>query len=368
MSRRGHAVPTGYCRIVAVGRRRDGGTKYWCLRHRADATARYGRPASQCRRAHISEPTPSQTTTIDTARYPGGIAIWGAVPPIYDTTTRPIDRGVHAHAREASSGKKIIDKTFRRVELVHEGKRYLIEELDAIYFMVSRVFGLPVKFLVCDKCAHPHLDKDWFSVHPHKIHLCAGCGHKFRDTERAVCNPVGALAGATGLTPPPCRRANREIELAQRDFGGGVRVWASNPAIVWSKDRPPESGIHIHAFKSKLDEYPIIDDTYSSVIMDGYKLDEAQVRTYMAQQAMPHIAERVMYLRCKCGTELFSEGEAAYTPTAEPRCGGCGQVVRSKSRLRKVIANPLLHTLVLLSHSAVREPRNHDIELLREAP
>jgi len=28
------------CEVVAVGKRRDGGTRYWCLRHKADATAK----------------------------------------------------------------------------------------------------------------------------------------------------------------------------------------------------------------------------------------------------------------------------------------------------------------------------------------
>src|SRR6267378_3294771 len=36
---------TGRCKIVVVGKRRDGGTRYWCLKHRADATAKYGRRA-----------------------------------------------------------------------------------------------------------------------------------------------------------------------------------------------------------------------------------------------------------------------------------------------------------------------------------
>src|SRR5258708_1652769 len=37
------------CHVVSVGKRRDGGTRYWCLLHRADATAKYGRPAKSCR-------------------------------------------------------------------------------------------------------------------------------------------------------------------------------------------------------------------------------------------------------------------------------------------------------------------------------
>ena len=30
--------PASTCEIVSVGKRRDGGTRYWCLTHRANAT------------------------------------------------------------------------------------------------------------------------------------------------------------------------------------------------------------------------------------------------------------------------------------------------------------------------------------------
>lgn len=356
------------CQILAVGKRRDGGTRYWCIKHRADATAKYGKPARKCLRVHIPEPTPSEKLSIDTAMYPGGIALWAAVPPVYDTTTRAMDRGIHVHARKKLSGDKVIDETYRHVDIFHEGNRYPIGELDAIYFMVSTVFGFPVKSLLCDKCGYSHLDKDWFAVHPHQVHLCAGCGRNFRDKQRAVGNPVGVVREVTGLAPPPCQSANRNIEINQKDFSGGLQIWASNPAILWSKNKVPEKGIHIHAFESESDKIPAIDDTYSRVIIDGHELNEMQVRTYMAQTVMPHIDGRVMYLQCQCGTELFCEGEDAYTPVVDRRCKNCDQVVRPSSRLRQVIANPVLRTLELLSHSAVRTVRQHDMQLLREAP
>lgn len=359
---------SGKCQVVAVGKRRDGGTKYWCLKHRADATAKYGKPAMECLRAHIPDPMPFEKITIDTAMYPGGLALWGAVPPIYDTTTRTMERGIHVHAREKSNGLKVIDGTYRYVEIVHEGNRYPIHELDAIYFMVSTVFGFLIKSLLCDKCGFSHLDKDWFSVHPHQVHLCAGCGRKFRDGERAIGNPVGLLREVTGLVPPPCKPVNRTIEINQKDFPGGLQVWASNPAILWSSDKAPELGIHIHAFESESDQAPVIDDTYSSVVIDGHKLDETHIRNYMAQSAMPHISGRVMYLECQCGTELFCKGEDAYTPVVGRRCEICGQVVKPSSRLRKVIANPVLQALEHLSHTSVLKVRKHDMQLLREIP
>jgi len=78
------------CHVVSVGKRRDGGTRYWCLKHKADATAKYGKPATACRTAHFPPIAEEDILTIDFAKYPGGVAMWGAVPPVYDTTTQPL--------------------------------------------------------------------------------------------------------------------------------------------------------------------------------------------------------------------------------------------------------------------------------------
>src|SRR5207247_1446379 len=132
------------CRIIATGKRRDGGTRYWCLEHRADATAKYGRRARRCRYAHIRPPAPSEILTLNVSSYLGGVALWGAVPPIYDTTRFPLDRGIHVHARCIGNGNKKIDKTYRAVSLVGSTfpqERLAISELDAIYYMVASVFG-----------------------------------------------------------------------------------------------------------------------------------------------------------------------------------------------------------------------------------
>jgi len=37
------------------------------------------------------------TLSLDPAAYPGGVGIWGALAAIYDTTSRPIEHGVHVH-------------------------------------------------------------------------------------------------------------------------------------------------------------------------------------------------------------------------------------------------------------------------------
>ena len=357
------------CDVVAVGRRRDGGTRYWCLMHNADATAKYGVPAAKCRYADVPPITSAESRTIDVDNYPGGVACWGAVPPVYDTTALPLDRGIHLHARLEPRGEKEIDATYRRVTLVGKNLPTTgveISELDAIYYMVSSVFEYPMRHVVCTECGHAHLDKDWFSVHPHRSHLCAACGKHFRDSETAIGNPIAGVRAALACERHLVNSADRRLDIKQSDYKGGLQIWGSNPALVWTSTDHEEEGIHVHAFKYDGDADPV-DDTFSEVIIDGVTLDAMMVRTLMAQSALPHLKGRIVALDCpKCGNAHFARGEAAYTATVEHRCSSCGRNVPSKGRLRKSIGNPLVGVLANLATSASRKPQVHDIGLIPE--
>lgn len=368
-----HSGLVSGCQIVPVGKRRDGGTRYWCLAHKADATAKYGRPAESCRAAHIMPIPQNEMLTLDFDAYGGGIGIWGAVPPIFDTTRLPLDRGIHVHARITAGGDKLIDKTFRSLTL--KGGRMppdgmVVSEIDAIYYMVSSVFGFSVKYIQCTHCGYAHLDKDWFSVHPHRTHLCAGCGKKFRDADIAVGNPLKQLRDLGGTKPQKPVRAKKTLSIRQRDFPGGIQIWGSNPAIIWSGKEDEEEGIHVHAFENeggKADSKADPDGTFSEVTIDGVSLDPLMVRTLMAQSALPHIAGRVVPLQCPtCGTMEFASGELAFRPTTEHRCPKCGDNLRGPGRLRKTIGNPLIKTLDRLASYASRLPQIHEIGLLPE--
>src|SRR3989442_3938475 len=93
------AGPDVPCDVVAIEKRRDGGTRYGCRAHRADATAKGGTPAKKCRLADKVPLRVEEIQTLDIDRYRGGVALWGAVPAVYDTTRRPMDSGIHIHAR-----------------------------------------------------------------------------------------------------------------------------------------------------------------------------------------------------------------------------------------------------------------------------
>jgi len=359
------------CQVVAVGRRRDGGTRYWCLLHRADATAKYGRPAVKCRYADVPPIADGERLTLNLDEYPGGVACWGAVPQVFDTTTLPNDRGIHVHARLETKGDKQIDATYRCVTLTGRrmpASRVEVTELDAIYYMVTSVFGYEMRQVSCTDCGYPHLDKDWFSVHPHRRHLCAGCGRQFRDTEISIGNPIAGLRSAVNLqTKHRVRPSKRKLDIKQRDYPGGIQIWGSNAALLWTSEGPEEEGIHVHAFRTLGDEIPTHDETYAEVVIDGVSLDPAMVRTLMAQNALPHIKGRVLCKVCpRCKEPQFAQGEAAYVPSVDNTCTACGHEFASSGRLRKTISNPLIAVLDGLALVAPRLPQQHELGLIPE--
>jgi len=359
------------CQIVSVGKRRDGGTRYWCLEHKADATAKYGRRARQCRYAHIPPITANEILKLHVDQYKGGIALWGAVPPIYDTTQQLVNRGIHVHARPQPRSNKQIDDTYRTVCLTGDQKGipragFMISELDAIYHMVSSVFGLQMKYVECTLCGYPHLDKDWFSLHEHQRHLCAGCGQLFRDSDTAIGNPVIKVQQAFGSLPHRIKSARRSINIRQTDYPGGIQIWGSNPAVLWIASHKEETGIHVHILSEDGSE-TFIDETFSQVKIDGVRLDPEMVRVFMAQSTLPHLMGRISDIHCsKCNQPHFDIGELAFTPHEKHYCMGCGFEMRSHGRWRKTIGNPMVSILARLAENAPRTPQKHQINLLPE--
>jgi len=336
------------CKIVEVGKRRDGGSRYWCLKHHANATAKYGVAAPKCVAAEDPPITAAETLHLDFADYPGGIALWGSVPAVYDTTKQPMDRGIHVHARSTRGGVKEIDKTYRRLRIPHRADLLSdgwvdVDEIDAINYMVSGVFGFNTISVKCVYCGFGHLDRDWFAVHSHRRHQCHGCGRQFSDTVAGVGNPIAELRRVLGAKPTCERKAPETISIRQRDHPGGIQVWGSNPAILWTSPYPEMTGIHLHAFKTADQEMPDVDETYAKVTIDGIKLDPVQVRTYMAQSAMPHLEGRVVDLVCpNCAEPHFERGDHAFTPHIEHECYACGQTFQAPGQVKKTIGNPFV--------------------------
>jgi hypothetical protein len=90
----------------------------------------------KCRAADRVPLRNEEIEALDLDKYRGGVALWGAVPAVYDRTRRPVDSGIHVHARPKADSEKEIDLTFRAVRLV--GKNLppdgiVVNEVDAIY-------------------------------------------------------------------------------------------------------------------------------------------------------------------------------------------------------------------------------------------
>ncbi|WP_339749091.1 hypothetical protein [uncultured Rubinisphaera sp.] len=357
------------CRIFAAEKRRDGGTRYWCQTHRADATAKYGKPATTCIAADTQPISSDEILSLDLNKYKGGVALWGAVPAVYDTTRLPMDRGIHVHARVTPDAEKELDWTHRAVrlfgcDLPEDGVQ--IDEIDAIYYMVSSVFGFEMSYIKCTHCGWPHLDKDWFSVHPHRRHLCAGCGRHFHDRTTGVGNPIVGIRDACDFKKHEVQPAARTLEIQQSQYLGGIQIWGSNPALLWTGDTIEEEGIHVHAFLKDSEE-PDLDDTFREVTIDGIQLDPNMVRVLMAQSVMPSLEGRVQPLSCNaCDHSQFDAGAAAYTPSNMHTCSGCGVQFRTTGRKRNVVANPLPAILNDLAKFASRAPQQHRLELRPE--
>ena len=362
------------CQIVFVGKRRDGKPKHWCVAHKATATAKYGVKMERCIAADDAPITEHETLHLKAIDFAGGVALWGAVPAVYDTTDHIVDRGVHVHARKVPGGTKLIDRTYRRVVLEPDhsldlfDKDISIDELDAIYYMASTVLGYEMRTVVCPRCGWNHLDKDWFSVHYHQKHLCAGCGREFKDRAAGIGNPLILLKDALGDIKQnrPLIAAPRELNIKQSDYPLGIQIWGSNPAIVWTSPGIEEEGIHVHCYAhDRL--IPDIDDTFSKVTVDGVALDAVQVRTFMAQMALPHCRAVVTALDCPtCGQSHFDTDDLAFTPHDPHECEHCGTIFRAASRSKKTISNPFSALREKLGLAAGRDLQSAQLDLRPE--
>jgi hypothetical protein len=58
--------------------------------------------------------------------------------PVYDTTRRPVERGIHVHARPTPESEKEIDFTYQAVRILRMGlpaEGIVVNQIDAIYYL-----------------------------------------------------------------------------------------------------------------------------------------------------------------------------------------------------------------------------------------
>ena len=336
---------SGDCKIAAYGLRRTSTPKWWCTTHSAPAWGSRGEKLDRCPKASLL-PLESEILPLNPEDFPGGVAFWGATAPLYDTTAgKNLERGIHVHARSGGGGQKIIDRTFPVVRIklpsLFGGEYVEIDEQAAVAYMVCVLLGMPLTHLHCPRCGTIHLDAGEFSVRAHRKHQCGKCGREFFARQSGFSNPLVLIKeiyedAAERQTIP----ANRKLVVQQKDFPGGIQIWGSNPAVLWTQHHQEESGVHVHCYNEKGER--AVDDTFDDVWVDGHFLDEEMVRYYMAQRDLAHLGKYLTTLYCSwCSQAHFDNGKNAVHPHREHVCEHCGSVFSS----RKAISNPLVDIL-----------------------
>jgi transposase-like protein len=286
------------CSIEHVGKQRNGKPRYWCKVHQRSATGLHGVRLSICVGALEATRQP-KVLELDAQAHPGGIALWGAVEAVYDSSSIPPEIGIHVHARATKDGQKEVDDTFDTVVVkLSATEQATISGDTAISFYLSRFLNREIKLLRCPHCKEAHLDAGYFAIKPHRKHMCQACGRHFNDSEKSISNPVALLQVVQRNVSPV--RAPRNLDVQQSSYPGGIQIWASNPALVWTSDRPEEAGLHIHLYDSHGNI--AVDDTYDHVVIDSIELNEEHIQYFMAQQALPHLSDtRPNHLRVALG-------------------------------------------------------------------
>lgn len=327
------------CSIEHVGKQRNGKPRYWCLAHQCSATGPHGARLSVCA-VSMKERKQPKVLNLDASAHPGGIALWGAVEAVYDTSSMPPEIGIHVHARATQQGQKQVDDTFDTVVVrLAQTEQATISGETAISFYLSRFLHREIKLLRCSHCDEPHLDAGYFAIQPHRKHLCQACGRHFNDSEKSISNPIALLSHVQRDVAPI--RAPRNLDIKQSSYPGGMQVWASNPALLWTSDRPEEAGLHVHLYDAE--GAIVVDDTFDHVVVDGLALNEPHVQYFMAQQALPYLEGKIANLVCpRCDAAHFDTGDLAFSPHIEHDCEKCGTKFSSKGRRKLVVANPFV--------------------------
>ncbi len=348
---------TNKCDIRAEVKLRNGYPNWWCFTHHSPARGDGGKKLDTCAKANEKPIEDSERLYIDLDDYPGGVGIWGALEAVLDTKRDIPEAGVHVHLRKNENEPKIVDNSFKEVYIknislsLHEGDTWVkINDEIACAYTASVVFEKKLKIINCKHCNAPHIDAEWFSVHAHKKHMCTYCGRDFIDSEHGISNPIFYVQQLfhEKLKHRKIVDVTRVLDIKSCDYRGGIQIWGSNPAIIWTATKSEEAGIHVHLFQTNTDA-PVVDDTYGKVIIDGVELNPQMIRYYMVQRSMPYLAKYVISLNCpKCGGEHFDQGDDAINPHKNHVCEHCNHHFNDGTRFKGVVSNPVVKTLALI--------------------
>jgi transposase-like protein len=352
------------CKIEYINKFRNGKPKYWCKTHFAIASAKNGEVPLECEKHNQPPISENDKFILNPADWEGGIGIWGSLDPVYNTSADSDHHpGIHLHARANEEGEKQIDYTFKEVDIKAPegdlfGEKYIRLNTEIAHaYTASMVFGKKMKYLLCPHCGQPHIDADYFSVTYHRKHMCTYCGKDFIDTEPGISNPVVEVQRIfkSSMEQRTLDLVTRQLIISQKDYPGGIQIWGSNPAIIWTAGRKEEHGIHVHVYKDRFGPEALKDDTFGTVIIDGIKLSDTQIRCLMVQQSLKNVISYVTSLRCpNCHESHFDRGDNGVMPHQEHFCEKCKTNFNSEN---KCIGNPAVDSLkqLKLNYAALQK-------------
>lgn len=348
------------CTIVAETKLRNGYPNWWCMTHHSPARGQHGTKLTRCLKANLQPITDEEKIYIDLDEYHGGVGIWGSLEAVFDSKREIPEKGVHVHLRRKEGEEKEVDRTFKEVfikipsnNLLSESEWIKIDEYTACAYTASNVFGKKLKVVRCKHCNREHIDADFFAVHYHKKHMCTFCGREFIDSEPGISNPVHYIQQvfAEKLRHRVLTKVDRKLMVRQKDYPGGIQIWGSNPAIIWTAKRSEEGGIHVHLFKDK-NGMPVSDDTYGYVEIDGIELDDEMIRYYMVQKSLSYLIKYIVSLVCpNCNKEHFDREDKALNPHKTHHCEHCHHVFDDTTRFKGVVSNPIVERLKKLEET-----------------
>ncbi|BCA94402.1 hypothetical protein TUM19329_07630 [Legionella antarctica] len=294
--------------------------------------------------------TADKVLSLSISNYPGGVAIWGALPAVFDTKNQEFDRGVHVHARKNDRSQKSIDATYSKVEVEWQGHVFEIDESAAVHFTMASIFDITISSLTCNYCHSSIISTGIKAVIPGFIHVCQVCGMINETNYSCVINPVIALKNKIG-DPIIKRKAflpKRSIILTPDKYPGGIQLWGSNPSILWTSKRLEESAIHVHAYNAC--HKRIVDNTYSQVIVNGEYLNIEMIRVLQIQKAVPNLTKDITTVYCPvCDSAQFDTEMHAVIAHTTRVCQKCSRSFEHP----KAISNPALHLLKTIQENGI---------------
>ena len=326
----------GPCDIRYEVLKRSGKPNWWCHTHGMDSSAPDGNPLETCPGVWF-EPVPDERQ-VDLDLEHDFVAIWGVVPPGIQIGPDMGERGkIHVHRRLTPDGPKDIDGTYDIVRLHHGDSSLVVEGKAAVAYSISELCDRAISALECRHCGGLHIDEQKFAAFPHRKHLCNSCGRNFIDSSGpSVSNPLAGAHSQLELPPAPePLRPDRPLSLDSGTYRT-VMIWPSNTAIISTMTRAEETGFHVHAWNEECTQ--VLDDTYSSLSIDGVDIDESEFRVLTVQKALAHGAP-IQSLPCvQCGHSILDSNAGWIEPSTSHVCSACGGETKTR---RKVFLNPL---------------------------